>query len=558
MAAFAAAVVVLVALSLPPAQLALDAPFIDGTVPGIIHVHTKRSDGRGTVEEVAAVAARVGLKFVVFTDHGDGTRAPEPPQYRSGVLCLDGVEISTAGGHYLALDMPAAPYPLGGEARDVVEDVKRLGGFGIVAHPESPKPELRWSAWESPFDGIEWVNPDSSWRVHLQRGWRSRLSVIEALMAYPVRSEEAVARLLGGTTLRMDRWNALTRTRKVVALSGVDAHASLSLGSGDRFEGGFSLPIPSYEASLRTLSAHAQIERPLTGDAISDATAIFEALRRGHVYTAIDGLATQPAFQFTATHSRQKAEQGDTIDAAEPVTLLVKSNAPPAFTTSIWRDDIIVNSAPNQRELRQIVDKPGVYRVEIDAPSSEGPLPWIVSNPIYLGMTYHPAEPERKRPVAASQPLFDGSTLSGWWTESDATSKVTVDVASTATGATLRVRFALATGPSSSQYAGLAAKVPSGVSYDRVKLAVSADRVMRMSVQLRAGSSAPRWRRSVYVDQVEREHTIYFDHMTPVGETPSPHPPPNSAGDVLLVVDTLNVQPGSSGTLWFKSVTLQQ
>jgi hypothetical protein len=196
--------------------------------------------------------------------------------------------------------------------------------------------------------------------------------------------------------------------------------------------------------------------------------------------------------------------------------------------------------------------------VEIDAPSSEGPLPWIVSNPIYLGMTYHPAEPERKRPVAASQPLFDGSTLSGWWTESDATSKVTVDVASTATGATLRVRFALATGPSSSQYAGLAAKVPSGVSYDRVKLAVSADRVMRMSVQLRAGSSAPRWRRSVYVDQVEREHTIYFDHMTPVGETPSPHPPPNSAGDVLLVVDTLNVQPGSSGTLWFKSVTLQQ
>jgi hypothetical protein len=173
-------------------------------------------------------------------------------------------------------------------------------------------------------------------------------------------------------------------------------------------------------------------------------------------------------------------------------------------------------------------------------------------------MMYHPAEPDRQRPVAASQPLFDGSTSSGWWTESDATSKVTVDVASTATGATLRLRFALATGPSSSHYTGLAAAVPSGVPYDRLKLAVSADRVMRMSVQLRAGPNAPRWRRSVYVDQVEREHTIYFDDMTPVGETPSPRPPLNSPANVLLVVDVLNVQPGSSGTLFFKSVTLQR
>ena len=69
--------------------------------------------------------------------------------------------------------MPAAPYPLGGEPRDVVEDVRRLGGFGIVAHPDSPKPELRWRDWTAPFDGIEWLNPDTSWRVHAQRPrWR--------------------------------------------------------------------------------------------------------------------------------------------------------------------------------------------------------------------------------------------------------------------------------------------------------------------------------------------------------------------------------------------------
>ena len=45
---------------------------------------------------------------------------PAAPAYHEGVLCLDGVEISTRGGHYIAVDLPVAPYPLGGDARDVI------------------------------------------------------------------------------------------------------------------------------------------------------------------------------------------------------------------------------------------------------------------------------------------------------------------------------------------------------------------------------------------------------------------------------------------------------
>ena len=123
----------------PQKSSVLAPSFPDGTIPGALHIHSTRSDGRGTLDEIAHAAARAGLKFIVITDHGDATRAPDAPVYREGVLCLDAVEISTAGGHYIALDMPKAPYPLGGQARDVVDDVKRLGGFGIAAHPDSPK-----------------------------------------------------------------------------------------------------------------------------------------------------------------------------------------------------------------------------------------------------------------------------------------------------------------------------------------------------------------------------------------------------------------------------------
>src|SRR5512133_1796541 len=123
-AALCAAVVLFVLATLPPSARRLQPGAQNPSQPvvaGVFHVHTRRSDGTGTVDEVAAAASRVGLQFVVFTDHGDGTRAPEAPSYRSGVLCIDGVEIGTSGGHYAAMGMRPSPYPLGGEPRDVVE-----------------------------------------------------------------------------------------------------------------------------------------------------------------------------------------------------------------------------------------------------------------------------------------------------------------------------------------------------------------------------------------------------------------------------------------------------
>ena len=93
---------------------------------GVVHVHSNRSDGSGTIDEIAAAASRAGLQFVVVTDHGDGTRPVLAPAYRHGVLVIDGVEISTTHGHYLGLGLGQTPYRLAGDAADVVEDVRRL------------------------------------------------------------------------------------------------------------------------------------------------------------------------------------------------------------------------------------------------------------------------------------------------------------------------------------------------------------------------------------------------------------------------------------------------
>ncbi|HEY2906284.1 MAG TPA: hypothetical protein VGJ29_10330, partial [Vicinamibacterales bacterium] len=258
MAGLVAAVAGFVVLTIPPRRLALHDDPSDASIPGIIHVHSTRSDGSSTPDDIAAAAGRAGLRFVVFTDHGDATRVPDSSTYRSGVLCIDAVEISTTGGHYIALDMAAAPYPLAGDPRGVVDDVHRLGGFGIVAHPDSPKEQLQWKDFTVPFDGIEAVNLDTGWRRWVQQArgsdlgardrWSAGTRLLAALVDYPFRPPEIIASLTSprGRDLGIERTlDAEMLRRRIVTTAGADAHAKMGL-RGDPGDTALSIPIPGY------------------------------------------------------------------------------------------------------------------------------------------------------------------------------------------------------------------------------------------------------------------------------------------------------------------------
>src|SRR5258707_1026203 len=101
--ALVAAGVLLFLFTLPPLPARLDpagwADLAARTIPGAYHIHTTRSDGVGDRTAVAAAAARAGLKFVIITDHGHGTRPPDPPAYTGDWIVLDGVEIITDEGY---------------------------------------------------------------------------------------------------------------------------------------------------------------------------------------------------------------------------------------------------------------------------------------------------------------------------------------------------------------------------------------------------------------------------------------------------------------------------
>ncbi|HEY3381412.1 MAG TPA: CehA/McbA family metallohydrolase [Vicinamibacterales bacterium] len=537
---------VLVLMPPAPARLVPPSWQPQTTARGVFHIHTQRSDGTGTVDEVAAAAARAGLDFVIITDHGDGSRQPDRPAYRAGVLVIDGVEISTTGGHYAALGLGRTPYPLGGEPRDVVEDVHRFGGFGVVTHPDSPKAALAWPEWELPFDAVEWLNGDSQWRD------ASAPRLIRAIATYPLQPVGTLAALISRPAT-LERWSRLAVQRPIVALAGTDAHARVGWRHRpDPYEDHAFVRLPSYEASFRTSSLQVLLLHGLSGQPAEDAAAVLDGIRAGRVHSVLDGRAGPAVFEFSARSGPAAAREGETLALTDPAVIRVRANVPAGGRIVLFRDGVEVHRVRAQ-ELTYATDRPGGYRAEVwlSAGTRAVPVPWIVGNPIYVGT--RPRTPARD-PIAAGEVVAKVTPAGAWHMERDGVSAGDVG----RLGDDVRLTYRLGPSGTVAPYAALIAgiAVPAGASF--LTFHAVADRPMRVSVQLRkpAGGEGERWHRSVYLDLAPREIVIPLVEMTPVGATSRRLPALAAVDSLLFVVDTVNAGPGASGSFTVSNVRL--
>ena len=532
---------------------ASDAP---NRVRGAIHVHTTRSDGSGEPADIAAAAARAGLNFVIFTDHGDGTREPSPPRYIDGVLCIDAVEVSTEHGHVLALGLPKSAYPLGGEARDVLDDVERMGGFSIAAHTHSPKAELQWTDRDHAVGGIEWLNADSEWRNE------SFGSLVRALFFYPVYGSAALTTLLDRPESELQHWDQLAARRRIVGIAGSDAHARLGIRSLGEPDGpGSALHIPSYENTFRMFS-NVLTAASLSGNPHEDARSVLEAVREGRTYSVIDAVAGPGVLEFTATSGSTQASMGERLTVTEPATIRVRVSGPDGVETVLIANGEVVQSIAGTT-LDYSVPLPAAdagYRVEVRVPGSPGtpPVPWIVSNPIYLARTAEAVvtDPPPAKPAAVAV-LYGDGPATGWTVEHSPASLGAMDEVPALGGQQLSLRYALGGTASASPFTAFV--MPAGpdlAQYDRLIFSGRSDRPARISVQVRqpGDGDGQRWHRSVYLEPDAREVTVFFADMLPRGPVSTPRPDLSKVDSILFVVDTVNTPLGSNGTLWLDDI----
>jgi hypothetical protein len=538
-------------VTLPPSAITLPAPTpARPVVAGAYHVHSRASDGTGTTEEIAAAAGRAGLNFVILTDHGDAFRQPAPPRYYGRVLCVDATEVSTTDGHYAAIGLGKPPYRLAGEARDVVEDVARLGGFGVAAHPGSGRDSLRWNEWDAPFDGIEWLNGDSQWRD--MSAWQ----LFPILMQYGARPAETLVSRFARPQTVLDRWDRLTALRPVVALAASDAHARLGLrGKGDPSEDSLYVKLPSYEAVFRAFCLNVELDTAPTGDAAIDAQSLVYALRNGRVSTTISGLATPGSLTFAAWSGAAAVRQGGALPLEHGVMLRASANIPPGGSLVLLKNGKVVQVEKSQT-IQYATDQPGIFRVEARLAGASGAnaMPWILSNPIYVGVT--PREPADIPAAPVDATPFPA--WADWQIEHDPSSTGTAPAADTGAAPTQRrFQFHLADRETTSPYVAMVTSVVDALhDADRLRFTIRASRPLRVSVQLRLTGRAVdrRWVRSVYAEPAARIVTISLADMRVAGTGERTPLDRRQIDSLLFVIDTVNSRPGDAGTIWIEAL----
>jgi predicted metal-dependent phosphoesterase TrpH len=134
---------------------------------GDLHTHTVHSDGRRTPAEVAAQARAAGLDFIASTEHNTpsaslGWGAHAGPD----LLVVDGQEVTTRDGHWLALGLPPGRLvdwryrAADGVLDGVLAGLHATGGLAVAAHPFLPLAGGGWRFGWRGLDAVEvWNGP---------------------------------------------------------------------------------------------------------------------------------------------------------------------------------------------------------------------------------------------------------------------------------------------------------------------------------------------------------------------------------------------------------------
>ncbi len=341
---------------------------------GNIHLHTTASDGAMTHAEVASVASRAGLDFLIVTDHNVFTAGADG--WHSDTLLLVGEEIHDTrrqpeANHYLALDIkehvPGDHTP----PQRVIDEVCSQGGFGFLAHPfeHSPpftrEPELLWVDWQvTGFTGLEIWNYMSEFKSYLEDTLRALFFILLPQTAIRGPFPETLA-----------KWDELLRDRPTVGIAGTDAHGNTySVGPLRR-------AVLPYEHCFKAVRTHILTSEPFDHDLEHDRTLVYDALRMGSCFAAYDAIGDATGFRLTARSDSSTATMGGQIPFVDDLVLEITS--PLKAELRLLRDGQLV-AVERGKELRYVVCESGVYRVEAYRRRLFQRRGWVFTNPIYV------------------------------------------------------------------------------------------------------------------------------------------------------------------------------
>ena len=339
----------------------------DHYIWGVYHVHSTMSDGLQSPEEIAKQARATGIRLVLLTDHGRPNVASSIfRKIIDGVTIVGGSEANLPDGRLTFFGAQQAPgFRLSSFPPEAMDDARGWGAFPVLAYPDDP--DFGWRYWDSGLrpGGIEVLNlftslRGASWPERLRLGMYYPFSHYYFLKSITIPAES------------LAHWDGFLQRGKIWGFEASDAHGGFRVGSW------LAMKVPSYADTFSFVGMG--ISRRYEGDPEA-------AVRSGDFFNCIRGAGEPKRFEFSAHSGLQDFPSGSDVPVSSSLHVSVQV-ANQAVRMVLKKDGAA---------LREIVGDhldledagAGVYRVEVflvGHPLLRADVPWILSNPIFVGV----------------------------------------------------------------------------------------------------------------------------------------------------------------------------
>jgi hypothetical protein len=358
------------------------------TYSGVSNVHTQRSIGSGTFEDIAAAAKATGTDFVIVTDYGAHAPASEGNAYYGKTLFIDGGEYSVIDSRILNfgfkdtahLSSPGRTPLLFNEILSRPER-KDDSGLFVLAHPL--KKGYEWRGDLPPgLNGIEIFNLRSIW----QASWRQqKFDFISAALIYPIHPKWALLKMfMSYSHPEITLWDKALEKNKFYAYAGADADTKIKLPRGRQFN------FPSYETFFSIIKNYVVLPSELTGNYQNDRDKILSALNDGQFYIGLNLIGDPKGFSALVFDSQKRAHLiGSTVVRAKELVIELPGKPLVPFEIIVYNNAERILASSSVKTTHKVA-KPGTYRIEVRAKVRMPPfdkkewVTWIVTNPFFI------------------------------------------------------------------------------------------------------------------------------------------------------------------------------